>query len=209
MKKVFFVLTAILSCYLAHSQTQTPWEKYQRDRIALANKGINLKPNASDYNQRGSAKSQLGDYRGATADFSIALKFELDEDFRKWIDILFYNRAQCLVALEDYRGAIADCNSSLEFLGYLDKKFEFLRAGRIGHNYSLRGYCKLYLKDYRGAIVDYTSAIEVLSKDAISYYNRGMAKTFLGQKDSACLDFSKAGELGSKDAYEKIAAYCN
>ena len=209
MKKIITLLTALFICYLAQSQTQTPWEKYQRDRIALANKGINRKPTPQDYNQRGSAKSQLQDYRGAIADFSIALKFELDKDFLEWIDILYHNRAQCLTKIEDYRGAIADCNLSLEFLGYLDKKFEFLRAGRIGENYWLRGYCKFHLKDYRGAILDYSRAIEVRPKHAESYYGRGMAEIFLGQKDSGCLDFSKAGELGDADAYEAIKEFCN
>ena len=63
---------------------------------------------AEDYNNRGSAKGNLQDYKGAIADYTKAI--ELNPNYA----YAYYNRGLAKVNLKDYKGAIADFNKAIE-----------------------------------------------------------------------------------------------
>jgi tetratricopeptide (TPR) repeat protein len=159
--------------------------------IADCNKSIKLDAkNAKAYNQRGLAKEELEDIRGAIVDYSSAIALDKHS-------IYYNNRASAKDKLSDYRGAIADYSKSIE------------TAPNDDDAYYYRGCAKNSLQDYQGAIADYNKAIKINSNNPYFYASRGLAKIRLKQKNEGCLDLSKAGELGNEYAYELIQKYCN
>ena len=80
--------------------------------IADYTKAIELKPDFVDaYNNRGLAKANLQDYRGAIADYNKAI--ELTPDYAN----AYYNRGSAKAALKDLDGACLDWSKAGE-LGF-------------------------------------------------------------------------------------------
>ncbi|MBO1349641.1 MAG: tetratricopeptide repeat protein [Hormoscilla sp. GUM202] len=135
---------------------------------------IKIKPYPFAYFQRGYARGKLGDYKGAIADYSQALKI-IPDDAKA-----YGNRGISRHKLGDYKGAIADYN----------------RAIKINPNdanaYYSRGVARDELRDHKGAIADYNIAIKINPDDAETYYKRGNASYKLGEYQEAIADFNRA-----------------
>ncbi|WP_264529227.1 tetratricopeptide repeat protein [Flavobacterium sp. N502540] len=161
---------------------------------------------------RGESKVETGDYSGAIADFTLAIKDNPEDDLafflRGWVKLTF---------LQDYLGAIADYTKTIE----LDSENRMFYYARGTAKYNIqdyegaindftaaididpdylealndRGYAKALLHDYEGAIDDCTRAILINAEFQHAYESRGFAK--LGLKDylGAIADFTKAIEI--------------
>ena len=136
---------------------------------------------ASTYNNKGIAKSKLGDFEGAIIDCDKAI--ELNPKSAP----AYHNRSINKTSLGDFEEAVVDCDKAIE----INPKSAY---------YTIRGIAKLYLKDLEGAIADQDKAIELNPKDASPYNNRGIAKSKLGDFEGAIIDYNKAIELNPKDA---------
>ncbi len=145
--------------------------------IVYYNKALEINPElAITYFHRGDAKDELGDYRGAIEDYTMAIKLNPDVG-------AYYNRGNARKKLGDYEGAIADYDS-VNSLNPEDISAYLHRANikrKVGNNV--------------GAIADYDSAIKLNPKHVKAYKNRGNAKQALGQYEEAEADFARAKEL--------------
>jgi tetratricopeptide (TPR) repeat protein len=142
---------------------------------------------AFEYNDKGIAKANAGDYEGAIKDFTKAI--ELYPDFPSSYD----NRGITKARIGDYEGAIKDFTKAIE----LKPDYPTVYYGR--------GLSKAYIGDYEGAINDFTKAIELDPNYVSAYNNRGNAKTLIGEYEGAIADYTKAIELNP----EHINAYTN
>ena len=146
--------------------------------------------NPNDYFNKGVAKAQSNDFKGAIVDFNMAI--ELNPQFAE----AYYNRGSAKFRLQDNKSAIEDFNKAISI------NPTFTQA------YYNRGVVKVQLQDYRGALPDFNKTIELQSDFADAYLNRGLMKIVLGTKESGCADLNKASALGSTNADKAIKIYC-
>ena len=159
-------------------------ESYQ-NTIKHCNQNIDLNSNDSQsYMNRGFAKLNLRDYKGAIEDFSKIIQIKLNTDYVAWA---YTNRGMCLAKLSKYKEAIADFNKSIE-----------LNPNDAGV-YSNRGLSKLHLGLYKESILDFDKSIELNPNDAGVYSNRALANLNLGQHKKAIKDCNKGIELNPND----------
>jgi tetratricopeptide (TPR) repeat protein/S1-C subfamily serine protease len=142
--------------------------------ILIYNDLIRTKPEAYSHYGRGTAKSFLGDNRGAIDDYSLAIK--LNPNF----DSVYIGRGNSKLALGDKQGAIDDYNLAIKL------------NANSAHAYYNRGTTKMNSGDKRGAIDDFDLAIKLDVGYALAYHNRGNAKSDLGNKQGAIGDFDQA-----------------
>ena len=135
-------------------------------------------------------KYEQGDYQGAIADYTKAIKIDPQHENA------YSNRGIAKDELGDLQGAIADLNKAIE----IDP--EYAKA------YNNRGTTKGKLKDYQGAIADLNKALEIDPEYTIAYINRGTAKDLLGDLKGACDDWRKAADLGDERSAEWINNQC-
>jgi tetratricopeptide (TPR) repeat protein/S1-C subfamily serine protease len=128
----------------------------------------------------------LGDYRGALAAISEAMRLE-PEDI-----ILLNEKANLLSKLGDKKGAIVIYNL-------------ILNKGKKVWAYNNRGNTKSALGDKKGAIADYDLAIRINPQYANAYYNRGVNKSELGDKKGAIADYDLAIRVNP----QYVSAYTN
>jgi len=134
--------------------------------------------NKMAYQNRGEAKYNLRDFKGAIEDFSKVI--EIDPKYQD----AYYFRGKANNELEDYKRAIEDFDKIIEIN---PDSWEY---------YSIRGKSKRYLKDYQGAIEDFTKVIENNSENRDSYYgNRGQLKIYQEDYRGAIEDFNRAIEI--------------
>jgi tetratricopeptide (TPR) repeat protein len=138
---------------------------------------IEVTQDTAVYTNRGLAKSDLGDVKGALADFDKAL--ELDPDNAG----AYGNRGNTRSAMGDLQGALADFDHLLK----LDPQ--------SAPTYNNRGVTRRAMGDLKSAVADYTQALELDPKYAAAYYNRGHAKDDGGDGKGALADLDKALEL--------------
>ena len=119
----------------------------------------------------GNRKSDLGDYAGAIADYTQAIR--LTPDFAS----AYYNRGIAKAALGHYIAAIADYTETIR-----------LKPDHASAYYN-RGIVKRKLKQYDAAIADYTETIRLKSDHASAYYNRGIANSKLGKYFAEIADY--------------------
>ena len=155
---------------------------------------------ASAYNNRGNAKYELEDWRGAAIqDYNKVIELDPDDSGA------YFNRGNVKYELEDYYGAIEDYNKAIEL------------EPDDAYGYYFRGNAKFKLEDYYGAIEDYNKAIELEPDDAYPYYFRGNAKSELGRINASivdmtivpCEDWKKAASLGHTNAANLVKTRCN
>ncbi|MFN7414403.1 MAG: trypsin-like peptidase domain-containing protein [Dolichospermum sp.] len=152
-------------------------KKYQEE-IADYNQAITINPQDADaYNNRGNAKSDLGDKAGAMADYNQAITIN-PQDANT-----YFNRGVAKYKSEDKASAISDYNQAITI------NPQFAQA------YYNRGIAKSDLGDKAGAITDYNQVITINPQDADAYYNRGIAKSDLGDKAGAIKDLEIAKQL--------------
>ena len=136
---------------------------------------------AETYFLWGNAKFDLGDYKGAIADYTHAIRLKPDDASA------YYNRGNVKLDLGDYVGAISD----------------YTRAIRLKPDagaYNNRGLAKGKLGQYIAAISDFDIAIRLKPDDAAAYYGRGLAKAGLGQHFAAIFDYDIVIKLKPDDA---------
>jgi lipoprotein NlpI len=135
-----------------------------------------------DYLNSGVFKYESGDWNGAIADFTKALKL-------KDHDPGIYNRRGLAEQKKgDLNAAIADFAKAIKF------------APKEATFRDNRGLAKLAMGDAAGAIADETKAIELKPDDALAFGNRGIARRTTGDLDGAIADYTKAIELNPYDA---------
>ena len=156
--------------------------------IDAYNKAIELNPTlAGSYNNRGSAKDNLGRSEEAIADYDRAI--ELDPDYAE----AYYNRGNAKNNLDRPEEAIADYDRAIE-----------LNPDYAGYYYN-RGNAKNNLGRPEEAIADYDRAIELNPDHAGYYYNRGNVKRALSRIDEARADFQKGLDLAQSADNEEFA----
>ena len=181
MKKLILNLLVLCSiCLFSQTPSNEKWLAYLEAR---------------DLIDKGFAKYDSQDYKGAILDFNKVI--ELDPmNKTTLLQKAYFNRGKSKYNIGDYIGAILDFNKAIEL--YSDDDY----------SYFYRGESKINLGDKRGAILDFNKAIQ-LYPNKYYYFARGKANYSLGNKNDACLDWSKSGELGNTDAYDLIKKYCN
>lgn len=161
---------------------------------------------AQEYIKRGSAKYRIGDFDGAIAEFSEAIrtdptgatayvsrgltrskKGDLNgaiEDYSKAIElspesgIVYFNRAQVRSQMGDAAGAMEDFNEVIK----IDPNF--------APAYANRGNIREFRGDIQGAIEDYNATIRLNPRDAAAFFSRGNVKFNLGDYTGAIADYS-------------------
>ena len=161
----FAIPSNYLKTLLARSGTVKPFSQ-QNQSIS-----------AKTYLYRGYDKYKLGDYKGAIADYTQAIR--LNPDYA----LAYYSRGIAKRNLGQYFAAIADYNTVIR-----------LNPDHANAYYS-RGNVKSDLGQDSAAISDYNTAIRLKPDDAYTYYSRGNAKSNLGQYSAAISDYDMAIRL--------------
>ena len=167
---------AIPSRYLRELLTESTPAK----PLAEGNRSIS----AETYFTWGNTKYDLGDYKGAIADFDTAIRLNPDA-------AVYNNRGLAKGNLGQYFAAIADFDTTIR-----------IKPDYAGAYYN-RGVAKSELGQYFAAIADYDTTIRLKPDEAITYLSRGNAKGKLGQHSAAITDFDTAIRLNPDyaDAY--------
>ena len=137
---------------------------------------------ADTYFLWGNAKHKTGNYRGAIADYTAAIRLKPD------YFLAYGNRGNAKARLEQYFDAITDYDMVIKL------KPDSSKA------YNGRGAAKANLGQHSAAISDYDIAIRLEPDDATAYYNRGLAKANLGQHSAAIADYDIVIRLNPDDA---------
>ncbi|MGD9977706.1 MAG: tetratricopeptide repeat protein [Bacteroidales bacterium] len=172
------------------------WAEYYKKNYVQAIQDFTLQiensnpDDPSGYYNRGSAKSELGDFFGAISDYQKAI--EIKPDF----SMAYNNLGWVYFEKKDYQKALKYANKSIE----VDSENSVA--------YDSRAEIKFNSNDYKGAILDCNKALELDSKLGNSYLIRGRAYYRLGKKEEACNDWSSAGQYGKTEAYDFISKYC-
>ena len=163
---------------------------------------------AETYFLRGWVKDELGDYKGAIADYDIAIllnpndadaylnrgvaKNKLGQYFAAITDFdtvirtkpdyadAYYNRGVAKDKLDQRNAAIADYETAIRI------------KPDLAQDYLNRGVTKYKLGLYRSAIADFDTAIQVNPDYAEAYLNRGNAKAGSEQYSAAINDYDTA-----------------
>ena len=121
------------------------------------NKAIRLEPyNAEAYFRRGNANGILENYKEAINDFTRVIII----NFKKNLDIPYYNRGIAKIKLQDYEGAAADFSKAIE------------NNPKYTAAYFNRGISKFLLNDKDGACFDWGKAKELGSDKAYELYQK-------------------------------------
>lgn len=172
-------------------------------------------PNA--YTSRGWTRKQFGDFVGAEADYTEALR--IDPQFAAAL----LNRASVRIDLRNYDGALADYNELLRLypnnlaslvgrgivyheMGDIERAIaEYEQVLRLNPMYSdaylQRGVARSDLGDLPGAYADYSRAIQLNPRDYTAYTNRGSTSYKLGDLDAARADYEQAIASNPRYAY--------
>ena len=146
--------------------------------LAQGNRSIS----AQTYYTWGNTKYDLGDYKGAIADYDSAIRLKPDHAGA------YNNRGNTKSKLGQHFAAIADYDSAIR-----------LNPDHADAYYN-RGVAKGKLGQHLAAIADYDSAIRLTPDHADAYYNRGLAKANLGQYSAAIADYDTAIRLNPDHA---------
>jgi len=183
------ITTAVALTLIFMGKTPQP---PQVEPLSTASPTVSSDPQTSAQNfNRGLAKYNLGDNRGAIADYDRAIKL------KPYYSLAYNSRGLAKSNLGDNQGAIADYDRAIQInqnWGAFDSNYFGLSSA-----YYNRGNAKLNLGDNQGAIADYDRAIQ-LEPNADAYYSRGLAKYNLGDKQGAIADYNQALKLNPNNA---------
>lgn len=179
--------------------------------LSNSNKAIQINPDlAAGYFDRALAKSELGDFYGAIADYerviSISSKTFKASEFGNDLGVVYNNIGYTYIKLSQYDKAKL----------YIEKAVELLP--NYSYIWGSRGELAFHLGDYKNCISFTTTAIELVEKGndkggvstnpSVPYYYRALAQIKKGNLKDACLDLSKASELGNSDAKKIFMQNC-
>lgn len=220
IKNLFLIVLLGLTAFFCASTWNR--NKVWKDGMSLFEDVIEKNPMIDyAYVNRAHAKSDLGDHKGALADYDKAIsinprfaeswnnrgneKYMLGdkkaalEDYNQAIivdpkySLGYFNRAIDRAELNDFQGAISDYQSAIKYKpDYPDAYYNL-------------GNLKIKLQDFKGAISDYAQALKYRPQFAQAYHNIGVAYYSLADYQNAVLNFSEAIRLNS--GY--IEAYIN
>ncbi|MCI0341049.1 MAG: protein kinase [Planctomycetales bacterium] len=134
---------------------------------------------------RGALRHQLGNVRGAIADFDEALRLRPDDHKA------LRNRADARRDLGDLPSALEDLQAALRLVP------------SDAPTWCLRGIVRRDLGDLAGAISDFDAALSLSPEDADPFYGRGVTRVRMGDSRGAAEDFGHAIRLrpGFGDAH--------
>ncbi|MBV9389542.1 MAG: tetratricopeptide repeat protein [Chroococcidiopsidaceae cyanobacterium CP_BM_ER_R8_30] len=135
---------------------------------------------ANDLIRQGGDKYKKGDYQGAIADYTKALRLN-----PKSAEAYNY-RGNARLNLRNKQGAISDYNQAIKINPKYADAFDDRGDGRSA------------LGDNQGAIDDYDQAIRVDPYYARAYANRGLVRSTLGDKQGALADLQQAAALAQQ-----------
>jgi tetratricopeptide (TPR) repeat protein/S1-C subfamily serine protease len=153
-----------------------------KNSVAIYDLIIRKQPEAPAYNNRGVAKSDLGNKQDAISDFNRAISIN-----PKYVQA-YINRGIVKADLEKKQEAITDYDRAI------------LINPKYANAYFNRGKTKFDLGRKQEAIIDYDRAIAINPEYADAYLNRGTIKTRLGNKQEAISDFNRAIAINPKYA---------
>ncbi len=134
-------------------------------------------PKADDFFIQAEDKYDKGDYQGAIADYSQALKINPN------LAQAYYRLGLTRSKSGDNQKAVENLQKATELFTAQGKKADAIRS---------QGVVRSLLKDYKGAIAALTEAIRLNVKDTLAYNNRGNARSELGDLQGAIADYSQA-----------------
>ena len=201
-------------------------KKDYKEAIADFDKTLERKPpNAAEVlNNRGNAKNNIYDYKGAFVDLNDAIKInpKLAEAYS--------NRGSAKDNLGDLQGAMEDYNIALSLKpdmitaynnrGVTKGKMGKLKDAIVDFNLAIkinpfdpsaylnRGNAKGFLKDYNGSLEDLNIAVKLGPTEAQAYFNRGITKVIMKDSAGACEDWKKSVSLGNASAQPLVSKYC-
>ena len=159
-----------------------------------------LSISAETYFLWGKAKYELGDYAGAIADYTMAIRLQPNNTK------VYLSRGTLKFFLKQHSAAIADYNIAIRL------------QPDNATIYLLRGFVKADLGQHFAAIADFDTVIRLQPDNAEAYVSRGIVKTNLEQHFAAIADFDTVIRLqpdnaevyvrrgGAKSALEQHAA---
>ncbi|MBA4445129.1 tetratricopeptide repeat protein [Cylindrospermopsis raciborskii CS-506_C] len=153
-----------------------------QEAIQVMDQAILLNPHHGFYINRGAARRELGDYKGAIDDYTQAIEISPE------LASVYYERGGARRELGDYKGAIDDYTQAIKI------------SPELASVYYERGGARRELGDYKGAIDDYTQAIKISPELASVYYERGGARRELGDYKGAIDDYTQAIEISPEFA---------
>ena len=175
---------------------------------------------AETYLDRGNDKYESGDYKGAIADYTQAIR--LKPNYAE----AYYKRGIAKDDLGQYLAAIADYDTAIRLkadyaVTYLNRGTakdalgqyaaaiaDFDTAIRLKPNYAeaycYRGNAKASLKQHYAAIADYDTAIRLKPDYADAYFYRAASKTILERLREARQDLRTALKLAEQTGDENL-----
>ena len=159
------------------------------------------------YLERGKAKHENGDFKGAIKDFNYS--FKINPDLRA-----IFHKANSKYKYGDFEGAIKDYENLSVFEEYKDQIFYNIASAQLinldlqdsinnftksieyddndEYAYLYRGNGKFKLEDYEGSLKDYGKSLEINNKSYIVLNNKGVSNFMLKNYKDALQDFKKS-----------------
>ncbi len=166
---------------------------------------------------RGSAKEQKRDFKGAYEDFYRAYSYDttdisvlnnlgtvLDELDRREEAIMYLKKA---IALDsNFVGPYVNIGFQYSLMGrYEEALIYFNKALELDKDEPLtlnnRGFTRYKLNNLAGALEDINKSIFLYTTNAYAYKNRALVYLALDKKEEACTDLQKARELQFEKQY--------
>ncbi len=182
------ITTAVALTLIFMGKTPQPEQNVEPTPTTTTSSTVSSDPQTSAQNfNRGLAKYNLGDNRGAIADYTQAIKL------KPYYSLAYYSRGLAKRESGDNQGAIADYDRAIQInqnWGAFDSDYFGLSSA-----YFYRGLAKSNLEDNQGAIANYNQVLKLKPDYANAYYNRGIAKSNLGDNQGAIADYNQALKL--------------
>ncbi len=149
-----------------------------------------LSPDYNVYKLRAKSRFEVGDYKGAVADWNVYIEAVPKEEES------LVSRAAAKINMNDNSGAVGDLDEAIKL------------NGNNPVSYCYRGVAKGGNKQYVEALKDIDHAIKLKFDYATAYVNRAAIKMASKDKRGACADLEKADGLGSEMAMKMYEKYC-
>ncbi|MBE9036861.1 serine protease [aff. Roholtiella sp. LEGE 12411] len=131
-------------------------------------------PKPDDFYIQGGDKYDKGDFKGAIADYTKAIR--LNPNYLN----AYNNRGLARYSLGDNEGALSDFNQVLKI------------NPKDADAYNNRGLARSVLGDRKGALADYNQALKINPNYTLAYNNRGIVRNNLEDEKGALADFNQA-----------------